>query len=69
MQVTSFLGGVNWALLVARVCQLYPNVFPSMFVSHLFYLYTQLCWPNPVMIHSMKEDELVVPIWDPKKKH
>ncbi|KAK1434155.1 hypothetical protein QVD17_11073 [Tagetes erecta] len=65
--VTGFLGGVSWAILVARVCQLYPNAVPSMLVSRFFRVYTHWRWPNPVMLCDIQEKELEFASWDPRK--
>lgn len=66
-QVAGFLGGINWALLVARICQLYPNALPNMLVARFFRVYTQWRWPNPVMLCANEERSLGLQIWDPRR--
>jgi len=39
--VNGFLGGVAWSMLVARVCQLYPNAIAGAIVSRFFIIMHQ----------------------------
>ncbi|KAJ1697304.1 hypothetical protein LUZ63_005816 [Rhynchospora breviuscula] len=66
--VYGFLGGISWALLVARICQLYPNALPSMLVSCFFETIASWSWPNPVKLCELKDlPSLGHTVWDPKR--
>eukprot|EP00736_Rhodelphis_marinus_P004647 Rmarinus@m.16806 len=65
--VMGFLGGVAWAILTARICQLYPNACPATLLSRFFYVYSQWKWPNSVCLKAISDGPLL-PIlgWNPK---
>eukprot|EP00914_Ancora_sagittata_P002254 GHVO01005051.1.p1 GENE.GHVO01005051.1~~GHVO01005051.1.p1 ORF type:complete len:459 (+),score=58.42 GHVO01005051.1:162-1379(+) len=52
--VLGFLGGVSWAILVARICQLYPYQCPSQLVARFFKIYKIWNWENPVLLCPIK---------------
>ncbi|KAH9943190.1 polymerase [Epithele typhae] len=64
--VNGFLGGVAWAMLVARICQFYPNAVAGAIVSRFFIIMYQWTWPQPVLLKNIDEGPLSVRIWNPK---
>ncbi|WFD29702.1 polynucleotide adenylyltransferase [Malassezia sp. CBS 17886] len=64
--VLGFLGGVAWAMLVARICQLYPNAAPAAIVSRFFIILHQWKWPQPVLLKMIEEGPLPVRVWNPR---
>ncbi|KAM9257676.1 poly(A) polymerase gamma [Cariama cristata] len=64
--VLGFLGGVSWAILVARTCQLYPNALASTLVNKFFLVFSKWEWPNPVLLKQPEENNLNLPVWDPR---
>lgn len=64
--VNGFLGGVAWAMLVARICQLYPNAVAGAIVSRFFIIMYQWGWPQPVLLKQIEDGPLPVRVWNPK---
>ncbi|ETW84100.1 hypothetical protein HETIRDRAFT_472544 [Heterobasidion irregulare TC 32-1] len=64
--VNGFLGGVAWAMLVARICQLYPKAIAGAIVSRFFIIMYQWSWPQPVLLKQIEEGPLQVRVWNPK---
>ncbi|XP_061164398.1 poly(A) polymerase beta-like [Saccostrea echinata] len=64
-----FLGGVSWAMLVARVCQLYPNAAPATLLHKFFMIIHKWEWPQPVLLKPLQHENkynLQFPVWDPR---
>jgi poly(A) polymerase len=65
--VIGYLGGVSYAILTARICQLYPNAAPATLVSRFFRVYEQWKWPGPVMLCQPTDPGIVATkVWNPK---
>ncbi|KAG5277048.1 hypothetical protein AALO_G00112930 [Alosa alosa] len=64
--ILGFLGGVSWAMLVARTCQLYPNAVAATLVHKFFLVFSKWEWPNPVLLKQPEDCNLNLPVWDPR---
>jgi len=64
--VLGYLGGVSWAMLVARTCQLYPNAVAATLVQKFFLVFSKWEWPQPVLLKPPDNVNLSYPVWDPR---
>lgn len=68
--VLGFLGGVNWAILVAWVCLRYPQASSSELLEAFFRTYATWEWPAPVLIAPLQDtpppNVLPLPAWNPQ---
>ncbi|KAJ5161954.1 polynucleotide adenylyltransferase [Penicillium capsulatum] len=67
--IVGFPGGVAWAMLVARVCQLYPQATGSAIVGKFFRIMNKWAWPQPVMLKPIEDGPLQMKVWNPKIYH
>ncbi|PKS12911.1 hypothetical protein jhhlp_000251 [Lomentospora prolificans] len=63
--VMGYPGGVAWAMLVARVCQLYPRATAATIVNKFFWIVRQWPWPQPVLLKHIERAPLGYRIWNP----
>ncbi|KAM8713748.1 hypothetical protein ACLKA7_013988 [Drosophila subpalustris] len=61
-----YFGGVTWAMLVARTCQLYPNAAAATLVHKFFLVFSRWKWPNPVLLKHPDNVNLRFQVWDPR---
>jgi len=67
--VFGYLGGVSWAILTARVAQLYPNAAPSKLLASFFKLYYIWKWPTPVCLNDIVQYPGGLPVWNKDTSH
>ncbi|KAF1995709.1 Poly(A) polymeras-like protein [Amniculicola lignicola CBS 123094] len=64
--VFGFPGGVAWAIMVARICQLYPFACGATVLMKFFNLMMKWPWPRPVMLKTIEESSLGLKVWNPQ---
>jgi poly(A) polymerase len=61
-----FFGGVAWAIVVARVCQMFPTATAAAIVAKFFRILHDWPWPQPVLLKKIDEGHLGFRVWNPK---
>jgi poly(A) polymerase len=66
---TGFLGGINWAILVAWVCKNHPRASTSNLLEIFFRVFASWKWANPVLLQPIQQTPpkgvVELPAWNP----
>ncbi|KAL7577653.1 hypothetical protein ACA910_015167 [Epithemia clementina (nom. ined.)] len=69
--VLGFLGGVNFAILVARICKENPHADAPALLKYFFQTYWNWNWRDPVQLLPIQsqppEGAPLMPAWDPQR--
>jgi poly(A) polymerase len=63
--IVGYPGGVAYAMMVARICQLYPRAAAPKIILKFFFLMRKWNWPAPVILQQYEEGPLQLREWDP----
>ncbi|KAL8770989.1 MAG: hypothetical protein Q9209_003408 [Squamulea sp. 1 TL-2023] len=64
--IVGFPGGVAWGMLVARVCQLYPQATGSVIVMKFFRIIGKWNWPQPILLKESEDHPIQARVWNPR---
>ncbi|KAG9236650.1 Poly(A) polymeras-like protein [Amylocarpus encephaloides] len=68
--IMGFPGGVAWAMMVARVCQLYPKAAGSTILLKFFRIMEKWTWPTPVQLKKIENGPFSnIRTWNPQLYH
>lgn len=66
--IMGFPGGVAWAMLVARICQLYPKATSSTVILKFFRIMESWAWPMPIQLKITDNEpgDRPMRVWNPQ---
>jgi poly(A) polymerase len=58
--IMGFYGGITWAILTARVCQMFPNMAPSQIINRFFKVWSKWDFTNhAVQLNEIERTDLM----------
>lgn len=63
-QIYGYLGGAGFSIMLAKICQLFPNYSVLQLLDRFFFIYANWVWTIPILLEEMVfqeiEDEMTI---------